>query len=223
MITAAKEEMLSSFAPWCAETCISASAGENQKPRQGFARKNPALHLGHWFANSRTPLGLPICCSETALGPAVAANNGTNCTPLTKGCSNVPTAEQQCIGNFYNSTLGKAAAFGSPLALLPGWNPQWGSTMGDWAEAIVGKGGGIFGTGAAGTSGTTELTTLSGTRFVGSTWELWTGTALGAIEKVAPPAMLAATILDIGAHARCSALPGGALTTPSEGMYGAIP
>jgi hypothetical protein len=24
----------------------------------------------------------------------VAANNGTNCTPLTKGCSNVPTAQQ---------------------------------------------------------------------------------------------------------------------------------
>jgi RHS repeat-associated protein len=150
-----------------------------------------------------------------------AGNNG--CTPLTKGCSDVPTAEQQCVSNFYNSTLGKAAAFGSPLALLPGWNPEWGSTTGEWAEAIVGKGGGIFGTGAAGTSGTTELTTLSGTRFVGSTLELWTGTALGAIEEVAPPAMLAATLLDIGAHARCSTLAGGALVTPSEGMYGAIP
>ena len=74
-----------------------------------------------------------------------------------------------------------------------------------------------------GLSGTTELTTLNGTRFVGSTLELWTGTVLGAIEKAAPPAMLAATVLDIGAHARCSALPGGALSIPSEGMYGAIP
>jgi hypothetical protein len=90
-------------------------------------------------------------CGVVPLRPCPANNNGTNCTPLTPGCFNVPTAEQQCIGNFYNSTLGKAAAFGSSLALLPGWNPQWGSTMGDWAEAIVGKGGGIFGTGAAGT------------------------------------------------------------------------
>jgi hypothetical protein len=164
---------------------------------------------------------------NTCSGPnpplSCAKANGKNCTPLTKGCSNVPTAEQQCIGNFYNSTLGEAAAFGSPLALLPGWNPQWGSNVGDWAEAIVGKGGGIFGTGAAGTSGTTELITLNGTSVVGSTLELWTGAVLGAIEKAAPTAMLAATVLDVGAHAFCSALPGGALTTPSVGMYGAIP
>jgi len=154
-------------------------------------------------------------------GNSGAANNGTNCTPLTKGCSNVPTAEQQCIGNFYNSTLGKAAAFGSPPALLPGWNPQWGSNMQEWGIAIFGKAGGLFGSGAM--SGTTQLTTLSGTTTVGSALELGTGTVLGAIEKAAPPLMLGATILDIGAHARCSALPGGALTTPSEGMFGAIP
>jgi hypothetical protein len=58
---------------------------------------------------------------------------------------------------------------------------------------------------------------------VGSSLELLTGTVLGAIEKVAPPAMLAATVLDIGAHAQCSTLPGGALATSSEGMFGAIP
>ncbi len=153
--------------------------------------------------------------------PNSPANNGTNCTPLTKGCSNVPTAEQQCIGNFYNSTLGTAAAFGSPLALLPGWNPQWGSNMQEWGIAIFGKAGGLFGSGAM--SGTTQLTTLSGTTTVGSALELGTGAVLGAIEKAAPPAMLAATIIDIGAHAQCSTLSGGALVTPSSGMYGAIP
>jgi hypothetical protein len=186
---------------------------------------DPVGGLSPWFGGDDYGGPPPLIYRGWDILPAGdwPANKGTNCTPLTKGCSNVPTAEQQCIGDFYNSPLGKAAAFGSPLALLPGWNPQWGSTMGDWAEAIVGKGGGIFGTGAAGTSGTAELTTLSGTRFVGSTLELWTGTVLGAIEKAAPPAMLAATVLDISAHAQCSALPGGALTTPSEGMFGAIP
>jgi hypothetical protein len=57
----------------------------------------------------------------------------------------------------------------------------------------------------------------------GSTLELGAGVVLGAIEKAAPPAMLAATVIDIGGHANCSTLSGGALVTPSEGMYGAIP
>jgi hypothetical protein len=124
MITAAKEEMLSSFAPWCAETCISASAGENQKPRQGFARKNPALHLGHWFANSRTPLGLPICCSETALGPAVAANNGL--TPQQQ----IKQQTQQCISQFNNSAFGEFVNFWSMASPLIGPN-RLGSTIED--------------------------------------------------------------------------------------------
>ena len=148
-------------------------------------------------------------------------NNGTNCTPLTKGCSNVPTAGQQCISNFYNSKLGTAAAFGSPLALLPGWNPQWGSTMQEWGIAIFGKVGGLFGSGAM--SGTTQLTTLSGTTTVGSALELGTEGVLGAAETAATPAMVAATALDIGGHAYCSTMSGGALVTPSAGMYGAIP
>lgn len=93
--------------------------------------------------------------------------------------------------------------------------------MQEWDIAILGKAGGLFESGAM--SGTTQLTTLSGTTTVGSALELGTGDVLGAIEKAAPPAMLAATILDIGAHARCSALPDGALTTLSEGMFGAIP
>lgn len=155
------------------------------------------------------------------LNRVVAANNGTNCTPLTKGCSNVPTAEQQCVGNFYNSGLGKAVQFGSPLALLPGWNPNAGQNLQEWGIAIFGKLGGLFGSGAM--SGTTQLTTLSGTTTVGSTLELGTEAVLGTVEAVATPAMLAATVVDIGAHANCSTMPGGALVTPSAGMGGAIP
>src|SRR5271166_6618639 len=95
--------MLSSFAPWCAETCISASEGESQKPHQGFAGQNPILHRGIEWSKSTFALGLPEWAGKTASGPAVAANNGTNCTPGSAGCSNVPTQrqlegikEQQC-------------------------------------------------------------------------------------------------------------------------------
>jgi len=223
MIGAAKEETLSGFAPWCADPALAASVELAENSRLGFARKNPALHPGQWVANSRTPLGLPICCSKTVSDHIDAANN---CAPYSPGCSNVPTLQQwqqhniqQCVNNFYNSTLGKAVQFGSPLALLPGWNPQWGSNLQEWGTAILGKFGGLFGSGAM--SGTTQLTTLSGTTTVGSTLELGFGTVLGAVEKAAPPAMLAATITDIGAHMQCDTLPGGALVTPSEGMYGA--
>jgi hypothetical protein len=76
MIGAAKGKMLSGFGPWCADPALAVSVELAENSRQGFERKNPALHLGQWVANSRTPLGLPICCSKTALGPAVAANNG---------------------------------------------------------------------------------------------------------------------------------------------------
>jgi len=125
----------------------------------------------------------------------------------------VPTAQQQqqqhCISNFYNSTVGKAVQFGSPLALLPGWNPQWGQNLGEWGIAIFGKLGGLFGSGAI--SGTTQLTTLSGTTTVGSTLELGTEAVLGAVEKVAPPAMALATVVDVGAHMYCDAgVPAGA-------------
>jgi len=68
--------MLSSFASWCAETCISASEGESQKPHQGFAGQNPVLHRGIEWSKSTLALGLPEWAGKTASGPAVAANNG---------------------------------------------------------------------------------------------------------------------------------------------------
>jgi hypothetical protein len=63
---------------------------------------------------------------------SVAPNNGTQQT-------------QQCVSNFYNSVVGKAVQFGSPLSLLPVWNPQWGNNLAEWGVAIVGKLGGLFG------------------------------------------------------------------------------
>jgi RHS repeat-associated protein len=56
--TAAKEETFSAFGPWCAETCISESECEGEKPHQGVAGKNPALHQGIVWSNSTTALGL---------------------------------------------------------------------------------------------------------------------------------------------------------------------
>jgi len=109
---------------------------------------------------------------------------------------------QQCVSSFYNSIPGKAVQFGSPLSLLPVWNPGYGNNLKEWGVAIVGKLGGLFGSGA--TPGTNQLTTLSGTKTIGSAPELAIEGTLGAIEKVATPAMALATVADIMAHGTCA-------------------
>lgn len=48
------------------------------------------------------------------------------------------------------------------------------------------------------------MTTLSGTKTVGSAPELATERTLGAIEKVAAPLIAAATVADIMAHGTCA-------------------
>ena len=50
--------MLSAFAPWSADECISAFESEGKKPHQGVAPQNPALHRGIMWSNSTTALGL---------------------------------------------------------------------------------------------------------------------------------------------------------------------
>ena len=109
---------------------------------------------------------------------------------------------KNCVSNFYNSKLGTAVQFGSPISLLPGWNPGWGNNLKEWGVAIIGKLGGLFGSGAV--PGTTQITTLSGTQTVGSGVELATEGGLAALEKVATPAMGAETLADIMAHSACA-------------------
>ena len=92
-----------------------------------------------------------------------------------------PTQEEQCVSTFYNSTLGQAVQFGSPLSLLPGWNPQAGSNLLEWGEAIFAKVGGLVGSG--GMSGTTQLTTLTGTTTIGSAFELGVEALLGTLRR----------------------------------------
>jgi hypothetical protein len=116
-------------------------------------------------------------------------------------------AQQQvttCVVNFYNSKAGQAAKFGSPLALMPGWNPEWRSNLKEWGTAIFGKLGGLLGSGATAGVATTEITTLRGTVAVGSKLELGTAATLEAIENVAKPAMVVATAADIMAHGTCA-------------------
>jgi len=91
--------------------------------------------------------------------------------------------------------------FTSPLSLIPGWNSQATANMKEWALAIGGKVGGLFGSGA--TPGTMTLTTLSGDVTVGSTPELLREAGLGLIEKVATPAAAASSYVDLMAHYTC--------------------
>ena len=60
------------------------------------------------------------------------------------GPNNAKQQLQQCVSNFYNSKLGQAVQFGSPLSLLPGWNQQWGNNLQEWGVAIGGKLGGLL-------------------------------------------------------------------------------
>ena len=139
-------------------------------------------------------LDIPSSCWDTTL-PVPS-------TPPVTGPPATQVTQQQCISNFYNSTLGHAVQFGSPLSLLPGWNPQWSHNLIEWGAAVSSKFGGLIGSG--GMSGTTELTTLGGTITVGSSFELAVSAFLGAIEMLAPPAMGAATLADLFAHEACN-------------------
>jgi RHS repeat-associated protein len=68
VLSAAKEEMLSAFAPWSADECISAFESEGKKPHQGVAGKNPALHQGITWSNSTVALGLRVLAVENRVG-----------------------------------------------------------------------------------------------------------------------------------------------------------
>ncbi len=50
--------MLSAFAPWCADECISAFESQSKKPHQAVAPQNLAQHQGIAWSNSTVALGL---------------------------------------------------------------------------------------------------------------------------------------------------------------------
>jgi RHS repeat-associated protein len=57
--------MLSAFAPWCADECISAFESQSKKPHQGVAPQNLAQHQGITWSNSTVALGLRSLAVET--------------------------------------------------------------------------------------------------------------------------------------------------------------
>ena len=192
--------MLSSFAPWCAETCISASDRESKKPHQGFAGQNLILHRGIEWSKSTLALGLPEWAGKTVLGPAAAANNGTP----------QQTARQKCLSQAYSAPEGKAVQFLSPVSLTP-LNPNWQANWGEWGVALFGKGGGMFGSGIGTDTG---IQTLNGVQNVGSWLENTTGSVLKVGEEVAPFAMAGAALLDLAIQAQCALDP----SAPPEGI-----
>lgn len=115
--------------------------------------------------------------------------------------SNPDTCVSDCLSQFYNSNIGTATQFIAPTSLIPGWNPNYKENIGKWLEAIVGKGGGLLGSGAV--HGTGEITSLSGTTAVKSTIESVLGRGLGLLEEAAKPAAIMLTVGDIGAHQGC--------------------
>lgn len=139
-----------------------------------------------------------------------------NCTPGTKGCYNVPTAQQQCVAAFHNTTIGGAAQFGSVLSLVPGLGSNvWGAAT-EW----VVMGGG-------------KWALLNGVRYLSSAFNdisftsVITGstiapaapaaaaadTAMGLATVAGPYGIGAATGLDLAAQAGCYA-PGGQVIQP---------
>jgi hypothetical protein len=194
--TAAKEKMLSSFAPWCAETCIGASAGESQKPHQGFAAQNPILHRGVAWSKSTLALGLPEWAGKTASGPAVAANNGAN--------ANVAkSVTSQCLAGYNNSAAAKGIQFFSLYNLATNfWNalPDW--TVLPAAKIALAN----TASWVSGQIGTTEFLSVTSTSatVIPSATTAVVDLAETAGKAGAAPAIIAGTGLDVLANAGCA-------------------
>jgi hypothetical protein len=155
-------------------------------------------HISSSFGYSCTPRNWVHSAIE-------AANNGTNCAPLTPGCSNVPTAlqvkqfvQQQCLGQFNNSSLGGAVNFMSMTSPVIGPNPL-GSTIEDVGGTTLKYGVYQFFNSAS--------QSMAGTPF-GS----MSGIVAEGIETIAKdvvlPVAVGATGLQVIAHAGCATVGG---------------
>jgi RHS repeat-associated protein len=133
-----------------------------------------------------------------------AANNGTNCAPLTPGCSNVPTAlqvkqfvQQQCLGQFNNSSLGGAVNFMSMASPVIGPNPL-GSTIEDVGGTTLKYGVYQFFNSASQSMAGTPFGSMSGIAAEG----------IETIAKDVLPVAVGATGLQVIAHAGCATVGG---------------
>jgi RHS repeat-associated protein len=96
VLLAAKEKILSSLVPWCAETCISAHESEGKKPHQGVATQKLAHLLGHELSNSTTALGLR--------GQAALNRVGSRCTGKKR---DIETGLDYFGARYYSNGLGR--------------------------------------------------------------------------------------------------------------------
>lgn len=105
----------------------------------------------------------------------------------------------QCAKNFYKTGPGKFAQLFSPLALVPGWNPDWSGNLKLWAEAVLGKGGGT-----SVMSRREEIRTINGVTKIASPLEKVTGKIFSLLETTEVPVIGTATLMDIFAHQTCA-------------------
>jgi RHS repeat-associated protein len=141
-------------------------------------------------------------------GELRGGSGAANCTPLTPGCSNVPTAQQQqtkdCMGDWSNSPLGKGVQFLSLNNLAN--NITSLKTWAEWTALPAGKMLTLTATNNLSQAiGNTEFLSVTG----GTSTVVTAPTAAG-IEtteavgaELAPLAILGATVTDMRVQAHC--------------------
>jgi RHS repeat-associated protein len=113
-------------------------------------------------------------------------------------------AKNQCLEEYYNSTLGRAIDFGSLLGMVPGWSPD--ATENLQALAVLGgvKYGGLTAEAAAlNRLDVLTIRTLNTTTTIGSSAGAGLSVGLKLLGKAGTAAMGFATGLDVLVHSAC--------------------
>lgn len=104
---------------------------------------------------------------------------------------------QERVRSFYRSPFGRVVKFFSPLALLPGWNPDWKGNVADWAEAILSKGAALLFISHPDEIASVITGVIKG---IGSGIENGVAGTLKVLEKAGPWVMGVSTAIDVIAH-----------------------
>jgi RHS repeat-associated protein len=111
-----------------------------------------------------------------------------------------------CVNNFYSSKAGKVTQLGSALSIVPGWNPNFLSNIGENVVLLGGKFAVLKGLISAGQASVPSIIT-GGVTSIAGPLETLAGAAAGKTLAVAeaggPPVVAAATIADMAAHSIC--------------------
>jgi hypothetical protein len=201
--------MDSAFSTAIPDPSLAAIGQLSENSRLGVRSKNTNLYRGIEWSKSTLALGLPEWSGKTASDHVVGGNSGPNCTPLTKGCFNVPTLQQlvtsQCLAGYNSSTAAKGIQFFSLYNLATNF---W-SALPDWTVLPAAKIGFVqTANWASQQIGTGEF--INVTSYPASVVEIPSATSAvvdlteAAAEASAAPAIVAGTGLDILANAGCA-------------------